>query len=74
MKRYLILFQNTRAVISAERLFNKYRIMCKIIPVPRSISTECGMAIEYELEDREAIVKLLGDAEQEYTFSVWEKG
>lgn len=74
MKRYLVLFKNTRAVISAERLCRKHCIACKILPVPRSISTECGMAIEYQLEDRETIGKILDDAELEYTLSVWEKG
>ena len=74
MKRYLLLFNNTRAVISAERLCKKNCISVTILPVPRSISTECGMAIEFQLEDRETIVKLLNDTELEYSLSVWEKG
>jgi len=74
MKRCLVLFKNTRAVITAERLCKKNGIAVSILPVPRSISTECGMAIRYQLEDRETIVKLFDSAELEYRFSVWDNG
>ena len=42
----LFLFQTTRDVIKAERLCNRHRLQCRIIPVPRHISSECGMSIE----------------------------
>lgn len=73
MKKYLILFQNTRAVITAERLCKKKAITCTILPVPRSISTECGMAIEYQPEDRERIETLFQDAGIVFAFVMWEK-
>jgi len=53
--RHLLLFQSTRAVIKAERLCRRSGLACKVIPVPRLISSECGMAIEIRPEDRDAV-------------------
>jgi len=46
MSRLLLLFDSTRAVIRAEKLCRQHQIPCQIIPVPRKISSECGMSIE----------------------------
>ena len=51
MKILLALFQSTRAVIKAERLCEQNNIRCKVIPVPRDLSSECGMALEIPDED-----------------------
>ena len=42
----LYLFESTHIVINAEKLCQEKDINYKIIPVPRSISPQCGMAIE----------------------------
>ncbi|MBU0765403.1 MAG: DUF3343 domain-containing protein [Bacteroidetes bacterium] len=42
----LFLFESTYTVIKAEKIFRDNNIKCRIIPVPRSISPDCGMAIE----------------------------
>ena len=55
---HLLLFQTTRAVIKAERLCRKNGFACKVIPVPRTISSECGMAIEIHPEDSKSITAL----------------
>lgn len=44
----LYLFKSTHKVIKAEKLFKENNIYYKIVPVPKSISSECGMAIEIE--------------------------
>lgn len=59
--RHLLLFSTTRAVIKAERLLRRNALSCKTIPVPRSISSECGMAVEINADDRERCVALLAD-------------
>jgi hypothetical protein len=61
--RHLLLFQSTRAVIKAERIFRKNGLYCKVIPVPRTISSECGMAIEIKPEDREKAESLCAGEE-----------
>ena len=42
----LLLFRTTHAVIKAERLCRKQNPAVRVIPVPREISSECGMALE----------------------------
>ena len=46
MKRQFLLLENTRAVIRAEEHLNKLDIPCRVMPVPRAISSECGMCLE----------------------------
>jgi hypothetical protein len=73
MKRHLLLFQTTRAVIKAERACKKNGIHYTILPVPRSISSECGMAIESNPQDREAITALCETEGVAVAYAVWEK-
>lgn len=47
----LALFQNTRAAIKAEQLCKAHQLHCKVVPVPREISSECGMALQIRTED-----------------------
>jgi hypothetical protein len=55
----LLLFQSTHDVILAEKAIREQGIPRRVIPVPRSISSQCGMALEIALEDREKVVELL---------------
>lgn len=66
MNRILFLFENTRAVIKAEKLCRENGIHCKIIPVPREISSECGMALEINNEFSGKIKQILDKTELTY--------
>lgn len=59
MKRCLLLFTNTREVIKAERILLRYGVAVRVIPVPRSISSECGMALDLPRPDRDRCLSLL---------------
>jgi N-acyl-L-homoserine lactone synthetase len=59
MKRSLLLFRNTREVIKAERILLRYGVAVRVIPVPRSISSECGMALHIPQADRDHCLSLL---------------
>ncbi len=48
MKHDLILFQSVHWVIKAEKLLQERGIKTKIIAVPKSISSECGMCLSFE--------------------------
>jgi hypothetical protein len=61
MSRLLVLFQSTHSVIKAERLCIAENIPCKVIAVPRQISSDCGISIELKKEQEEAVHKLLTD-------------
>ncbi len=41
----LYIFESTHAVINAENKLIEHGIKMKILPVPKSISPECGLAI-----------------------------
>ncbi len=42
------LFHTTRSAIRAERVCKHEGITCKLVPVPRQFSSECGIAIEFD--------------------------
>jgi len=48
MKKQLLLFQSVHWVIKAEKYLEKKGIKTKIIAVPKSISSECGMCLIFE--------------------------
>ncbi len=57
---YLIaLFHSVSHVIRSERILLEAGIPHKIIPVPKKISTECGVSIRFLPEQRDAIVHAL---------------
>jgi hypothetical protein len=63
MNRLVALFSTTRACIKTEKLCKQNSIICKVVPVPRELSSECGIAIEFdsliEVEIRELFEKEL---------------
>ncbi len=58
----LLLFQTTRAVIRAERILQKEGFKLRVIPVPKDISSECGIAIELSEEDCAKVVSILQES------------
>ena len=53
------LFDSVSQVIKAEKMLKEAGIPCKIIPVPKSISSDCGVCVRFLPEQREAIVEAL---------------
>jgi hypothetical protein len=51
MRGVLLLFETTRSVIKAERLLKQQGLHPRVVPIPRSISSECGMALEVDSEE-----------------------
>lgn len=65
----IITFQNVRLVIKADKLLQQQQIICKIIPVPEHISSECGMCIETNGESLQQIQQILNTHGIEHTVS-----
>ena len=59
MSRLLVLFQSTHSVIKAERLCIAENIPCKVIAVPRQISSDCGISLELKEEQAGTVGELL---------------
>jgi hypothetical protein len=55
----LLLFQSTHDVILAEKALRLEGIPRRVIPVPRSISSQCGMALEITPDNAEKAIQLL---------------
>jgi hypothetical protein len=63
MPRTILTFASVRLVIKADKILQANNIICKIIPVPEHISSECGMCIETNIENHHVIRNLLNVSE-----------
>jgi hypothetical protein len=48
-KYCIVLFDTTQAAIRAEKVLNRAGIKTKLIPVPRHISSDCGISLRFDL-------------------------
>ncbi len=56
----IILFDTTQAAIKAEKVLISAGISIKLIPVPRHISHNCGIAIRFGLDFIDKVKSVLG--------------
>ena len=61
----VVLFYNTSSVMRAEKVLQKNGIVVKLIPTPREFSSDCGMAIRFDLPDQERVRHWLDQAHVE---------
>lgn len=59
MSKILCLLESIHKVIAAEKVIAGEKIVYQIIPVPKQITTECGMAIQIEAYDQIRVETLL---------------
>ena len=57
----VILFKSVSYALHAEKILQKEGIKFKLIPVPRSISSDCGVCIRFATEHRKQIEETLID-------------
>lgn len=55
----LALFQSIHFVLTAERILKERDIQIDLVPVPKSLSADCGMAIAFYRRDLEGVCELL---------------
>jgi len=53
------LFDSVSHVMKAEKILKGTGIPHKLIPVPRSISTDCGVCLRFLPEQKDAIIEAL---------------
>jgi hypothetical protein len=58
-KKVLLLFQSTHDVIKAERVVRAEGFSVQVVPVPRSVSSECGMSLEVPFRSRNKVTRFL---------------
>lgn len=60
---YVAIFNSVHKVMKAEKLLKKEQIPMLLIPAPRSLSSDCGLAIRYGAADRHQLETLLATAD-----------
>ena len=60
---YVAIFNSIHRVLKAEKLLKGERLPMLLIPVPRSLSSVCGLAIRYAAADRQAVEGVLAGAD-----------
>jgi hypothetical protein len=61
----VILMYSTNHALRAESLLKKAGISCKLIPVPRHLSSDCGVCVRIKRGDKEAALRTLETAQVE---------
>lgn len=64
---FVALFQSVSHVISAERILKEALVPHKVIPVPRKISSDCGVCIRFLPEHGELLREALDGKAEAYT-------
>lgn len=59
--RLVVTFYTTAAVMEMEKLCADSGIRGRIFPVPRSLTSDCGMAWQMSVEDRGRLDRLLAE-------------
>jgi hypothetical protein len=63
-KRYaVILVYSTSYALRAEKVLKQVGISCKLIPVPRRLSSDCGVCVQIERADQETVLQALEAAQ-----------
>ena len=52
---WILLFDSIHYVLAAERAFGGCGVRCDVVPVPRELSSDCGMAVEFRPSDIDAV-------------------
>jgi hypothetical protein len=55
----VVLFHSTAHAIRAEKVLVQAGFQIKMIPTPRQISSDCGMALRFHREDEEKVTAAL---------------
>jgi hypothetical protein len=53
------LFHSTQAAIKAEKILKAAKIKLKLIPVPRHLSSDCGICLRFEFDDAQMVEDIL---------------
>ena len=53
------LFQSVNHTLLAEKLLKEAGIFIKMIPVPRNLSSDCGVCIRFSPQDQQAVQRAL---------------
>jgi hypothetical protein len=56
----VFLFQSSSYALRAEKLLRQEKIQSKLIPVPRFLSSDCGVCLRIDRADKEKAITIMG--------------
>lgn len=60
MNQYgVVLFHTTSSALRAEKVLKKHRIPVKLIPTPRELSSDCGVALRFDRDQTASVQTIL---------------
>jgi hypothetical protein len=62
-----ITFKSVSYAIKFESIIKKHDITIKIIPVPRSISSSCGLCVRFDMGDKDKLEDIINKSKLEYS-------
>ena len=62
----VVLFYSTSGALRAEKLARRHGLEVRLIPVPRQLSSDCGMSLRFELARCQEIERILAQAGVEW--------
>ena len=60
---YIAVFNSIHRVMKAEQYLKERRLPILLIPAPRAVSADCGLAIRYAEVDRDGVERTLREAD-----------
>ena len=69
MSRSFLLFPSVRYAIKAEAVCRQQGVDCQVMPVPRQISSECGMCLEVDTARAAEVLSELQQAQFQVTLA-----
>jgi len=62
----VVIFYSTSAAIRTESLARKVKLEVKLITVPRHLSSDCGICLRFNNEDKQKIEEIIKENKIEY--------
>jgi hypothetical protein len=59
MQYSVVLFHSITGALQAEKRLKEKGIATKLIPVPRQLSSDCGVCLRFELKDESEVKRVL---------------
>jgi hypothetical protein len=57
----VVVFHTTSAAIKADKVLRQTSLSTKLVPTPRHLSSDCGLAIRFDWTNREVVARTLED-------------
>lgn len=62
MSQGIVLFHTTTSALRAEKLLQNIGLTVKLIPTPRQLSSDCGIALRFDPADQAKVERCLAEA------------